>query len=230
MSKSVNSSDFIHGNFIKEIAPKYYQGKKRTKKSRRVLLKCLNCTKHFDADLYNALRTQQQCCSTRCYKRMTEHFVGGNEKHPLYTRWLAMKQRCLNPNSNNYPLYGGRGITIEDFLLDFVNYVNYVTSLPNYPMKLSKFVQLDRIDNDGNYCRGNLRWADMSLQTTNQTTKTKGSNKYVGVNYSITHQKWIARLHYKGKCYCSSTHDTEEQALIARNTTIKLYNLPHKIQ
>lgn len=38
----------------------------------------------------------------------------GNKKHPLYSTWLAMKNRCNNPRGKDWPRYGGRGIRKKD--------------------------------------------------------------------------------------------------------------------
>lgn len=224
--------EMFAGNFIRELPRKRVPMKNRTNGTlkRYVLLSCLNCKKEFECDLAAAKRTKQKCCSSSCYKRMVEVFEGGNEKHPLYPRWLSMIQRTTNPNSANYAGYGGRGITIKDGLEDFVTYVSYVTSLPDYHLSNLSNIQLDRKDNNGNYSKGNLRWATRSTQIANQGTNSRGFNKFTGVAWSKTHQRWVARVDYEGKTYCSSTHHSEEAALMARNACIAKHKLPHPIQ
>lgn len=232
MRKEVTASDFIHGNFIQEAPSVIEKGKTRSYTRRMVTLSCLYCTKAFNVLLSNALRTQQKCCGVPCYKKLIEDFDGGNEKHPLYSRWLSMKQRCNNPTSDGYINYGARGIMIEDHLLIFKNYVEYLESLPDYPTHLSSDVQVDRVDNNLGYVRGNLRWACRSTQVANQNPKQVGKywSKFTGVSYSTFHSKWIGRVNFKGKTYCSSTHDTEELALAARNKCIVDNGFPHPIQ
>ena len=151
----------------------------------------------------------------------------GNELHPLYSRWLSMTQRCTNPKHSSYKNYGGRGITICDEFKDFKSYVKYVESLDGYdPINKS----LDRIDNNKGYEPGNLRWADNSTQIANQRFSGKGKNKYTGVNYSKTHNRWIARITYKGKTLLSKSFLTEEEAIEYRNKFILENKLPHTIQ
>jgi len=151
----------------------------------------------------------------------------GNELHPLYKRWLSTTQRCNNPNHASYKNYGKRGITLSDSLKNFEDYKNYVTSLPNYePINGT----LDRIDNDKGYEKGNLRWVDYSTQLANQRFSGKGKNKYTGINWSNTHNRWIARISFKGKSLFSKSFLTQKEALIARNKFINLNNLPHTIQ
>lgn len=224
--------EMFAGNFIRELPRKRMpmKGRENGTLKRYVLLKCLNCETEFECDLAAAKRIQQKCCSLSCHHRMTEVFEGGNEKHPLYPRWLSMVQRITNPNSPNYANYGGRGIAIEDGLNDFVTYANYVTSLPGYSLSNLSNIQVDRENNNGNYAKSNLRWASRNMQVANQGTNSRGFNKFTGVAWSKTHQRWVARVDYEGKTYCSSTHHSEEAALTARNVCIAHHKLPHPIQ
>lgn len=223
--------DFINGNFIRELPSTFKEGKSRRKRTRWGLFKCLHCGKEFKSNLFNAKKTQVKYCSKHCVMEATRSDVkGGNEKHPLYSRWLSMKQRCLNPSSDNYKNYGGRGINIEPFLLNFGNYVQYVTSLPNYPDKLTPDIQLDRINNDLGYQRGNLRWATRSLQIMNTRKKSSAKySKYIGISYSSYHNRWVIHIHYQGRNVYPRTFKTEMEAVLARDRYIIEKNLPHKL-
>lgn len=65
-----------------------------------------------------------------------------------------MKTRCLNPNSQNFKDYGGRGIEVCDRWLSFENFIADVGRRP------SPQHSLDRYPNkNGNYEPGNVRWA-----------------------------------------------------------------------
>lgn len=152
------------------------------------------------------------------------------EEHPLYSRWLSMTQRCNNPNHRGYKNYGGRGISIAKDLQEFSDYSEYVQNLPGYDESKLPKMTLDRRKNNGDYARGNLRWVDHSVQIANQRPNSKGFNDYTGVNWSNSHNRWVARISLKGKNLLSSTHLTEELALQARNQCIKENNLPHPIQ
>lgn len=226
------TEDMFAGNFIRELPRKRVPAKGRPNGQLRryVLLQCKNCSNAFEVCFSNALRIKQECCSLSCHMRLTESIVGGNEKHPIYPRWLSMKQRVCNPENANYKNYGGRGIAIEDGLDDFVVYVNYVTNLPNYDETKLNDIQLDRIDNNANYKIGNLRWTDRSTQVANQRPNARGFNKYTGICWSKTHSRWVARVDYRGITYCSSVHVSQEAALADRNRCIRENNLPHPIQ
>lgn len=80
----------------------------------------------------------------------------------LQARAGNARQRCTNPNHPSYPAYGGRGIEFRFESLDA--YVNYVMELPGVDPKL----EVDRIDNDGHYEPGNLRWTSRKAQSSNR--------------------------------------------------------------
>lgn len=73
-----------------------------------------------------------------------------------------MKNRCYNKNTIAYHNYGGRGITVrEEWRKSFMSFYNYVGDAPAN-------TSLDRIDNEGNYEPGNVRWATRAEQSRNK--------------------------------------------------------------
>jgi hypothetical protein len=74
-----------------------------------------------------------------------------------------MKQRCTNPKSPSYKNYGGRGIAV---CARWVTFVNFLEDMGERPEGL----QLDRIDNDGDYTPENCRWVTREEQRTNKCT------------------------------------------------------------
>ena len=84
--------------------------------------------------------------------------------HPLYAVWDGMIQRCTNPNHKGYHLYGGRGITVcDEWRNDFMSF--YRWAIAN---GYKKGKQIDRIDNDGNYCPENCRWVTVAENARNK--------------------------------------------------------------
>ena len=76
------------------------------------------------------------------------------------------RQRCTNPNVEQYKNYGGRGIRFNfKSVGEATKWV--LDNLGRRPVGCS----LDRIDNDGNYEPGNLRWATDEQQINNQRRK-----------------------------------------------------------
>jgi hypothetical protein len=85
-----------------------------------------------------------------------------------YKSWTHMKYRCNNPKSNCYSYYGGRGIKVcERWNNSFENFLEDVGKKPE------KSYSLDRIDFNGNYEPGNVRWADKKTQANNRRPKSK---------------------------------------------------------
>lgn len=84
---------------------------------------------------------------------------------PRYQAWINIKSRCLNPSHPTYAGYGGRGIRLhEAWHQDPAAFVRWLDeNLGPRPAGHS----LDRIDNDGHYEPGNLRWATQYDQTHN---------------------------------------------------------------
>jgi hypothetical protein len=77
------------------------------------------------------------------------------------------RARCTNPADVRFPRYGGRGIEYR-FPADLGEAtVLLIETLGPRPEGLT----LDRIDNDGHYEPGNLRWATRSEQQRNRRTK-----------------------------------------------------------
>jgi hypothetical protein len=101
-------------------------------------------------------------------------FRHGLRQTYLYQLWCNIKQRCLNVNDEHYPRYGARGIRICDEWRDspeaFASYI--LAELGHRPTPSHS---IDRIENNGNYEPGNLRWATRSQQQRNKRKFTYGS-------------------------------------------------------
>lgn len=87
----------------------------------------------------------------------------------LYHIWQQMKERCFNPNSRNYYLYGARGITVCDEWKEFSNFQSWALA-NGYDENANHRTDcsLDRIDNDGDYSPDNCRWVDAKTQLRNR--------------------------------------------------------------
>lgn len=103
----------------------------------------------------------------------------GSKNYREYTIWCAMKERCYNPKVDMYPSYGGRGISVyEEWRHSFESFLAHIGPRP------SSNYSIDRIDVNGNYEPGNVRWA-----TTIEQGANKRSNRmisYEGTTLTVT--------------------------------------------
>lgn len=83
--------------------------------------------------------------------------------HPLFKVFGSMKTRCYNANSPDYKNYGGRGIRICDtWLNDRAAFIGWGEANGYGPG-----LQLDRINNDGNYDPSNCRFVTPAVNSRN---------------------------------------------------------------
>ena len=110
--------------------------------------------------------------------------------------WQTMKGRCENPNRPNYKNYGGRGIKVCKEWHEASNFILWALS-----NGYKRGLQLDRIDNDGNYCPENCKWSTNEEQCNNREhhilltiggeTKTIAQwAKETGLKYRTIHARY----------------------------------------
>lgn len=100
-------------------------------------------------------------------ERNTTHSMS---RSPEYRTYRHMLNRCYNPNVERYPHYGGRGISVCD---EWRGDGGFEAFLKHVGMRPSDEHSIDRIDTNGNYEPGNVRWATRQQQIRNRTTACK---------------------------------------------------------
>jgi len=88
------------------------------------------------------------------------------DRRPEYSVWNHMIQHCENKNDQRYRYYGGRGISVHPSWHKFVNFLSYLQS--TIGLRPSPKHSIDRINNDGSYVPGNIRWATKQEQNRNR--------------------------------------------------------------
>ena len=101
----------------------------------------------------------------------------GMRQTRFYRIYSHMRERCNNPTCGDYFRYGGRGIKclwndFESFRDDM--YASYQAHVKEFS---EKDTTIERIDNSGNYCKENCRWATRAEQNRNQR-----KNRHITLN------------------------------------------------
>ena len=91
---------------------------------------------------------------------VTHGHTRGYHYSGTYRSWQDMKVRCLNPNSPVWKYYGGRGITVCDRWMEFIN---FLSDLGERPIGYT----LERVDNSKGYEPLNCKWATRKEQVRN---------------------------------------------------------------
>lgn len=159
MTQKYFDSDILFKRFnsfiILKIEPK-------TSNQRQVLTVC-DCGSTAVRPLYRVASGSTKACNA-CKKGLIKI-----SKNPLYEIWRGIKARCFCTTDTGYKNYGGRGISMHE------EWVNNATAFIEYCSKngWAKGLQVDRIDNSGNYEPGNIRFV-----TAQENMSNTRMNKY----------------------------------------------------
>src|ERR1035437_1435821 len=106
------------------------------------------------------MRRDETCpfCKENCFW-MQQHGMAHLPEHSI---WVGMRQRCYNPKTERFDRYGGRGISVCD--RGNASFKNFYEDMGTRP---STSHSIERINNDGNYCPENCKWATQAEQSLN---------------------------------------------------------------
>lgn len=121
-------------------------------------VQCVQCGTEKWINLDNLARGMTNGCQPCSQPRQTPIW--------LTDRVTAMRQRCTNPNDRWFSNYGARGIEFRfPSVLAACLYIQET-------LGLHKHLELDRIDNNGHYEAGNLRYASRKVNSNNRRRST----------------------------------------------------------
>ena len=160
---------------------------------KRTMVSCIcDCGCSFVTRQDSVLAGKTQSCG--CLQTETVRLC--NTKHGkcearLYKTWTAMLQRCNNHKNPNHKRYGARGINVCEDWGNFVAFQEWaLTSGYNDDL------QIDRIDNNGNYSPENCRWV-----TRDKNQLNKRNNRLITVNGKTqTLTEWAKETGLTVKC------------------------------
>lgn len=93
-----------------------------------------------------------------------------NQEHPLWSTYVGMKQRVMDPKARSYKYHGGTGLKIaSEWLTKGIGFIKFCEDMGAKP---SPSHTLDRINNnllERGYSKENCRWADRITQSHNRS-------------------------------------------------------------
>lgn len=174
--------------------------------NRKWYCKC-NCGKFAIRTHRTLLGNYTRSCGCDSKRYEIKHEKRGSRpeskvNNPTYRAYKAAKNRCTNPNNAAYKWYGGRGIEFR-----FNSFNELVEDIGERP---DASLSLDRINNDGHYEKGNIRWATREQQIKNKRPRWGLQNrptiKELAIQNNIPAPTVYARYHKLGWCFeCSFT-------------------------
>ena len=145
----------------------------------------------------------------------------------LYATWRSMKARCYNPNHKKYHRYGGRGIRVcDEWRNDSQRFIQYWLSNGWKPG-----LQIDRIDNDGDYCPENcqlLTNRENTLKANNYGLRCDNKTGYRGVRWHSKQQRYETNITIYGRYISIGYYDDLLDAVRAWNDFVINNNLEHE--
>lgn len=156
------------------IVPNKQQREKGAQGNRAAMFQC-ECENTRLLDIIKVVRGNTTSCG--CYRDEVQKarapyikLSHGLSYHPIYGCWKSMMARCTRPWSVDFYLYGARGIQVHEPWHDVSVFIPEIISLIG---ERPEDHSLDRIDNDGNYEPGNIKWSSAKEQANNRRPRER---------------------------------------------------------
>lgn len=150
------------------------------------------------------------------------HGLCGN---PIHHLWNTMRRRCNDPNQKSHTRYKDRGIIVcDEWLNSFTAFYGWALS-----HGWKQGLQIDRIDNNGNYEPSNCRFVTSRENALNRVCiRSTNKSGYEGVSMDTESGKWRAGIMVKGKTKHLGRFQRTIDAAKARNVFIVKNELQHE--
>jgi hypothetical protein len=186
-----------------------YPNETSKRKDRYCIAKC-HCGNKWKIR-FNSLKKRIGC---GCHKDK------GIISHPAYSVLANMKQRCYDKNSIGFKHWGGRGIKVCDkWLNDSLSFLRWCDA-----NGYQKGLDIDRINNDGNYEPSNCRFVSRTINNRNQSKKKSNTSGFIGV-YMLKNNKYESYITVNKKRLHLGTFDKPQDAAIERDRFIIMNDL-----
>ena len=141
----------------------------------------------------------------------------GESGTKLYKLWRSIIIRCHGGGAHKHESYGARGITMYGpWLSSYELFRDYISQLPGYG---EPGLSLDRINNDGNYEPGNLRFVNQHTQRLNSRPQKR--NKTGSKNIRKTSSGYRVSINL-------GTFSTLERAITIRDNALNKLDIIRK--
>lgn len=135
-----------------------------------------------------------------------------SHSNKLYNQWSGMIYRCTHQNASHYERYGERGIAVcDEWGSNFEAFVEW--SLAN---GYSADLEIDRINNNGDYSPENCRWVPHKENSRNRNTRKTSKSGVAGVMYRADINVWRVSIGVDYKRINIGHFKTFEEAVAAR--------------
>ena len=196
-----------------------YQTEKSTSKVKCAIYECPKCLERFTLRCSKVKNNKTEFCH-KC--SVSSH---SESRTRLYYCWSDMLKRCNNPSNIHYKNYGGRGISVCEDWLQFLDFKIWATA-----NGYSEDLTLDRVNISLGYYPENCRWVTRDIQAQNKKCiQSNNSSGYRGVVWNAQNNKWRATISVNSKRISLGLFLLAEEAAKAYNTYVIENKLEHPL-